>query len=153
MQSSAGLSEYVRNWQFEQAHRKVKEYMLCSSRSGAAAKDDLMGSVDRIPPRHRCDRWWWLAPTSPAGSLNWLFAALAFGLIVYGVALTAACKKNGVSLTEQRSGSRRVRLPVVRAKIVQAFLENYGVAIAEVARQMGISTSGASKILTRTLSI
>jgi len=24
------------------------------------------------------------------GSLNWLFAALAFGLIVYGVALTAA---------------------------------------------------------------
>jgi len=31
-------------------------------------------------------------------------------------------------------------------------LENYGVGVAEVARQVGISTSGVSKILTRTLS-
>jgi len=31
----------------------------------------------------------WLA-LRVTGSLNWLFAALAFGLIVYGVALTAA---------------------------------------------------------------
>jgi len=30
---------------------------------------------------------WWLACSSP---VNWLFAALALGLIVYGVALTAA---------------------------------------------------------------
>jgi hypothetical protein len=31
----------------------------------------------------------WLA-LRVTGSLNWLFAALAFGLIVYGVVLTAA---------------------------------------------------------------
>jgi hypothetical protein len=31
----------------------------------------------------------WLA-LRLTGSLNWLFAALAFGLIVYGVTLTAA---------------------------------------------------------------
>jgi hypothetical protein len=31
----------------------------------------------------------WLA-LRLTGSLNWLFAALAFGMIVYGVALTAA---------------------------------------------------------------
>lgn len=67
--------------------------------------------------------------------------------------IVAACKKNGVSLTELRSGSRRGRLPAVRAEIVRGLVENYGVAIAEVARQVGISTSGASKILTRTLSI
>jgi hypothetical protein len=67
--------------------------------------------------------------------------------------VAAACKKNGVSLTELRSGSRRGRLPAVRAQIVRGLVENYGVAIAEVARQVGISTSGASKILTRTLSI
>ena len=33
----------------------------------------------------------WLA-LRLTGSLNWLFAALAFGLIVYGVALTAAVR-------------------------------------------------------------
>jgi hypothetical protein len=56
-----------------------------------------------------------------------------------------------VSLTELRSGSRRGRLPAVR--IVRGLVENYGVGIAEIARQVGISTSGVSKILTRTLSI
>jgi len=62
------------------------------------------------------------------------------------------CKKSGVSLTELRSGSRRGRLPVVRTKIVCGLVENYGVGAAEVARQVGISTSGVSKILSRTLS-
>jgi putative transposase len=62
------------------------------------------------------------------------------------------CKKSGVSLTELRSGSRRGRLPTVRTKIVRGLVENYGVRVAEVARQVGISTSGVSKILTRTLS-
>jgi len=61
-------------------------------------------------------------------------------------------RKSGVSLTELRSGSRRGRLPAVRTKIVRGLVENYGVGVAEVARQMGISTSGVSKILTRTLS-
>jgi hypothetical protein len=46
-----------------------------------------MASADWIPSRHRCDRWLALRLT---GSLNWLFAALALDLIVYGVALTAA---------------------------------------------------------------
>jgi hypothetical protein len=63
-----------------------------------------------------------------------------------------ACKKNDVSLTELRSGSRRGKLPAVRVKIVQGLVEGYGVPIAEVARQVGISTSGVSKILTRSLS-
>jgi putative transposase len=44
--------------------------------------------------------------------------------------VAAACKKNGVSLTELRSGSRRGRLPAVRAEIVRGLVENYGVAIA-----------------------
>ena len=63
------------------------------------------------------------------------------------------CKKSGVSLTELRSGSRRGRLPAVRTKIVHGLVENHGVGVAEIARQVGISTSGVSKILTRTLSI
>jgi REP element-mobilizing transposase RayT len=40
--------------------------------------------------------------------------------------VAAACKKNGVSLTELRSGSRRGRLPSLRAGIVRALVENYG---------------------------
>ena len=62
------------------------------------------------------------------------------------------CKKSGVSLTELRSGSRRDRLPEVRTTIVCRLVENYGVGVAEVARQVGISTSGVLKILTITLS-
>jgi putative transposase len=62
------------------------------------------------------------------------------------------CKKNGVSLTELRNGSRRGKLPVVRAQIVKGLVEGHGLALAEVARQVGISTSGVAKILTRSLS-
>jgi len=60
-----------------------------------------------------------------------------------------ACKKDSVSLTELRSGSRRGKLPAARVKIVQKLVEDYGVPIAETARQTGISTSGVSKILSR----
>lgn len=66
--------------------------------------------------------------------------------------VAAVCKKDGVSLTELRSGSRRGQLPAVRIKIVRGLVENYGISVAEVARQVGISTSGVSKILTRSLS-
>ena|ERR1051325_2424368 len=66
--------------------------------------------------------------------------------------VAAACKKDGVSLTELRSGSRRGKLPAVRMKIVQGLVDDYGVPMADVARQVGISTSGVSKILTRSLS-
>ena len=66
--------------------------------------------------------------------------------------VAALRKKDGISLTELRSGSRRGKLPAVRVKIVQGLVEDYGVPIAEVARQVGISTSGVSKILTRSLS-
>jgi len=53
---------------------------------------------------------------------------------------------------ELRSGSPRGRLPAVRTKLVRGLVESYGVGVAEVARQVGISTSAVSKILTRTLS-
>jgi putative transposase len=62
------------------------------------------------------------------------------------------CKKKGVSLTELRSGSRRGELPTIRAELVSKLIEDFGVSAAEVARQVGISTSGVSKILSRSLS-
>ena len=55
------------------------------------------------------------------------------------------CKKVGVSRAALRSGSRRGKLPAVRVKIVQGLVEDYGVPIAELARQVGISTSRVSR--------
>ena len=62
------------------------------------------------------------------------------------------CKKRKVSLTELRSGSRRGRLPEVRAELSRKLVEDYGIAIAEIARQVGVSTSAISKSLTRSYS-
>ncbi len=62
------------------------------------------------------------------------------------------CKKRRVSLTELRSGSRRGEIPTVRAEISRRLVEDYGIAIAEVARQTGVSTSAISKILSRSYS-
>lgn len=61
-------------------------------------------------------------------------------------------KKNDVSLTELRSGSRRARIPAVRAEVSRKLVENYGTTIAEVARQLGVSTSAISKSLVRSYS-
>jgi REP element-mobilizing transposase RayT len=66
--------------------------------------------------------------------------------------IAGTCKKSGASLTELRSGSRRGELPTIRAALASKLVEDFGVALAEVARQLGISTSGVSKILTRRLS-
>ena len=62
------------------------------------------------------------------------------------------CKKRGISVTELRSGSRRGVTAQVRAEIARKLVEDYGLTLAEVARQVGISTSGVSKLLSRSLS-
>ena len=51
----------------------------------------FLAVVNWIPAHLRCDRRGWLA-LSLTGSLNSLLAALAFGLIVYGVGITAAVR-------------------------------------------------------------
>jgi hypothetical protein len=55
-------------------------------------------------------------------------------------------------LTELRNGSRRGRLPEVRSNIVGRLVESHGMPIADVAGQVALSASGASKILTGGLS-
>jgi hypothetical protein len=46
----------------------------------------------------------------------------------------------------------RMSLSAVRVKIVHGLVRAQGMPIAEVARQVGISTSGVSEILSRSLS-
>ena len=64
-----------------------------------------------------------------------------------------ACKKHKVSLTELRSGSRRGKLSEVRAEVARKLVEDYGITIAEVARQVGVSISAVSKSVRQTYSI
>jgi hypothetical protein len=63
--------------------------------------------------------------------------------------IAEACKKRQVSITELRSGSRRGKMPEVRAEVARKLVQDYGVTIAEVARQVGVSTSAISKSLGR----
>jgi REP element-mobilizing transposase RayT len=59
------------------------------------------------------------------------------------------CKNGKVSIEELRSGSRRKEVSGVRARIAIGLVKNQGVALAEVARRLGVSTSAISKIIKR----
>ena len=54
--------------------------------------------------------------------------------------------------TQQPAPRNQYCVPRFRVAIVKGLVEDYGLAMAEVARQVGISTSGVSKILGRSLS-
>jgi putative transposase len=59
------------------------------------------------------------------------------------------CSKEGVSIEELKGGSRRGRHSEVRAKLAMEFVRDYGLTLAETARQLGVSTSAISKIFER----
>jgi REP element-mobilizing transposase RayT len=59
------------------------------------------------------------------------------------------CKREKVSIAELKAGSRRKEVSGVRAQIAIGLIKKYGVALAEVARQLGVSTSAISKIIKR----
>jgi len=54
-----------------------------------------------------------------------------------------------VSIEELRSGSRRKEVSGVRAMIAIGLVKKQGVALAEVARRVGVSTAAVSKIIRR----
>jgi hypothetical protein len=64
-------------------------------------------------------------------------------------AIEAACKREGVTSEKLKSGSRRPPLPGLRKTIALMLVNQYGVTLAETARQLGISTSGVAQILKR----
>jgi putative transposase len=59
------------------------------------------------------------------------------------------CKKEGFSIKELEGGSRRGRLPEIRAHLAKELVNNYGLTLAETARKLGVSTSAISKIFAR----
>lgn len=63
--------------------------------------------------------------------------------------MTKICKDEKVSIEELKGGSRRKEISAVRKRIAIELVKRQGVALAEVARRVGVSTSAVSKILKR----
>jgi REP element-mobilizing transposase RayT len=63
--------------------------------------------------------------------------------------ITRTCRKENVSLKEIKAGSRRKEVSRARSLIAIGLVSNYGVAFAEIARRLGITTSAVSKIIKR----
>jgi REP element-mobilizing transposase RayT len=63
--------------------------------------------------------------------------------------ITQICKNEKVSIEELKAGSRHKEASRVRARIAIGLVRTQGVALAEVARRLGVSTSAISKIIKR----
>jgi len=63
--------------------------------------------------------------------------------------LKRVCKDEGIAEELLQSGSRRQPLPKLRKKLAGIFVTEYGVSLAETARQLGVSTSAVARMLER----
>ena len=59
------------------------------------------------------------------------------------------CRKSGISVEMLRSGSCRRPLPAMRKELAKRFVEEYGVSLAETARQLGVTTNAVCAMLKR----
>ncbi len=66
-----------------------------------------------------------------------------------GQVIALICKEEGVNIKELRAGGRRRPVALARRRITQILVGEYGVTLAEAARQLGVSTAAISLILTR----
>lgn len=65
------------------------------------------------------------------------------------VFISKLCKDENVPIEEIKGGSRRRKASRVRARIAIGLVKAHGVALAEVARQLGVSTSAICHIIRR----
>jgi putative transposase len=63
--------------------------------------------------------------------------------------IAQVCKKEKVSIAEIKAGGRRRKASRVRARIAIGLVKSHGVSLAEVARQLGVTTSAVSRIISR----
>jgi len=59
------------------------------------------------------------------------------------------CKREGVKVQELKAGGRRAEVSQARSEIAVVLVKDYGVSFAEVARNVGVTTSGIFRILRR----
>jgi len=77
-----------------------------------------------------------------------LFSSLLTGRKVQQI-IEGSCKKGGISIPELQRGSRRGPIPRVRSYLGWKLAREWGMPLAEIARQLGVSTSAISQILGR----
>ena len=58
-----------------------------------------------------------------------------------------SCKMEGIGIEELRGGSRRGRIPEIREDLAARLIEMYGLSLAEIGRQLGITTSAVSQAM------
>ena len=63
--------------------------------------------------------------------------------------IRAMCEEEGVKVTEMKGGSRRRQISRTRKRIALELIERYGVPMAIVARETGVTTTAISKMMTR----
>ena len=59
------------------------------------------------------------------------------------------CKQESINIQELKYGSRRGSISKIRSKLAISLAKEYGISFAEIARQLGVSTSAISKIISR----
>lgn len=70
-------------------------------------------------------------------------------IIEANIKVKEICKKKKVNISELKGGSRRGEIPAVRAYLAKILTGDYGLSLAETARQLGVTTSAISKIFSR----
>lgn len=64
--------------------------------------------------------------------------------------IRTVCARAGITPEELRAGSRRGRIPGVRAEVARRLVTVLGLSLADAARQLGVSTSAVSKAVCKT---
>jgi putative transposase len=59
------------------------------------------------------------------------------------------CLEKGISRAELEGGSRRAKVSNLRTELAQRLLQEFGLPLAEIARQLGVSTSAISKLFSK----
>jgi len=59
------------------------------------------------------------------------------------------CKKGEIDIKAMKAGSRRQKISKVRARLIEKLVDEFGLSLAEVGRQLGVSSSAVAKVLSR----
>jgi len=121
-----GLIRSMGGWSEVLSLRRSKEKALCDERilgSGEFVEELLREADEKIA--HRL-----------SGEERRLKAARM---------IRESCRMEGIGIEELRGGSRRGRIPEIRLKLALRLIDEAGLSLAEIGRQLGVTTSAVSK--------